>query len=311
MFSDQRRHVLSFILPVLLTFIWVVSFVGLRPDHIIGYTLAIFAYFAHSRSRKLLIDFSVYIVYWLIYDSMRVVPNYTVNIVHIKQPYMLEKTLFGIRVSHNVTLTPNEYFDRHYLPIFDLLCGICYLNWIPLPLLFSIYCYVKKRYLFFQFCFAFLFVNLLGFAIYYIYPAAPPWYVKQYGFRLIETTQGSRANLYRFDELLHIGVFNFIYEKNSNIFAAIPSLHSAYPVILLYFGRQLKNRSATIFFTLFMFGIWFSAVYTGHHYLIDVIAGMLCALVSLAIYIPIISHQTVRERLNQCHPSLDLEKGLV
>jgi len=37
-------------------------------------------------------------------------------------------------------------------------------------------------------------------------------------------------------------------------------------------------------FVVFMLGIWFAAVYSGHHYIIDVLAGILCALIGIAIF---------------------------
>jgi membrane-associated phospholipid phosphatase len=79
-------------------------------------------------------------------------------------------------------------------------------------------------------------------------------------------------------------IFASLYEKNANVFAAIPSLHSAYPVILLYYGSKLKRPRLNILFIFFMLGIWFSAVYSGHHYIIDVILGALCAVLGIAVY---------------------------
>ncbi|MNL81412.1 PAP2 superfamily protein [compost metagenome] len=33
-----------------------------------------------------------------------------------------------------------------------------------------------------------------------------------------------------------------------------------------------------------MVGIWFSAVYTSHHYVLDVLAGILCAITGIALF---------------------------
>jgi len=37
-------------------------------------------------------------------------------------------------------------------------------------------------------------------------------------------------------------------------------------------------------FALVMCGIWFSAVYTNHHYILDVIAGILCAVAGIWLF---------------------------
>ena len=110
---------------------------------------------------------------------------------------------------------------------------------------------------------AFLLVNLIGFIIYYSCPAAPPWYVSTHGFVFDPHTAGSTAGLARFDALVHVPVFRSIYTQSSNIFAAMPSLHSAYPVIVFYYGVTNKLRVMSFVFAGVMGGIWFSAVYTG------------------------------------------------
>jgi membrane-associated phospholipid phosphatase len=33
-----------------------------------------------------------------------------------------------------------------------------------------------------------------------------------------------------------------------------------------------------------MVGIWFSAVYLSHHYVVDVLAGMLCATIGITLF---------------------------
>jgi len=125
---------------------------------------------------------------------------------------------------------------------------------------------------------------MIGFVIYYIYPAAPPWYVQLHGFTFLKHTPGNTAGLGRFDAYFHAGIFKSIYAKSSNVFAAMPSLHSSYPLVVLYYG--LKNRLGliNIFFGLVMIGIWFAAVYASHHYVLDVLAGVTCATVSIVIF---------------------------
>lgn len=264
--------------------LWTFFFVGLRNDHLFILAVSLIAYFASPVSRKIYTDFSIFILYWIIYDSMRVYPNYKFNPVHIQQPYDLEKMLFAISMGGN-TITPNEYFAIYHSKFLDLLTGIFYLNWVPLPLFFAFYFYFKgHKRLTRDFLFVFVFVNIIGFIFYYIYPAAPPWYVALHGFELIPGTMGNSAGFHRFDNLVGIPVFASLYEKNANIFAAIPSLHSAYPVVLLYYGSKLKRPGLNVLFVIFMLGIWFSAVYSGHHYIIDVILGVLCAVLGIAIF---------------------------
>lgn len=136
-----------------------------------------------------------------------------------------------------------------------------------------------------HFALVFLLVNLIGFAIYYIHPAAPPWYVAKYGFDFIQGTPGDVAGLGRFDQMTGIGIFDGLYARNSNVFAAIPSLHSSY--MLIAFIYSLKARCANwtrVLFAFITIGIWFTAVYSSHHYLIDVMLGIATAIVGTLLF---------------------------
>jgi len=135
-----------------------------------------------------------------------------------------------------------------------------------------------------DFSLAFLLTNILGFALYYLYPAAPPWYVALYGFEENFSIPGNEAGLANFDRILGVSVFHGMYAKNANVFAAIPSLHAAYPLVTLYFGIKKRLRLATWLFLVILGGIWLAAVYSRHHYIIDVLLGALCAVATIVVF---------------------------
>ncbi|GHV30677.1 aureobasidin A resistance protein [Bacteroidia bacterium] len=236
-------------------------------------------------SRKLIVGLLPFVIFGISYDWMRVFPNFMVNSIDVEALYNLEKSLFGI-IDNGSLLIPSEYFALHNHPTIDFLAGIFYLGWVPIPIAFGLYLYRKKqKNLFLRFSMVFLFVNLLGFACYYVHPAAPPWYALNFGFEPVLDTPGNMAGLARFDALTGLPVFDSIYGRNANVFAALPSLHSAYLVIVLFYA--LKNKSHWAILTtivLFMFGIWATAVYTAHHYIIDVLSGILCALTGIFLF---------------------------
>jgi inositol phosphorylceramide synthase catalytic subunit len=263
---------------------------GLKTEHWAIVVLLNILFYAGKGTRNFVLGFAIFVVFAILYDVMRAFPNYLFHAVDIAPLYQFEKELFGIN-SHGTRLTPNEFFAANHCAVGDLLSGLFYINWMPVPLGFALYLFFTNRKLFLHFSLTFLFVNLIGFAMYYIHPAAPPWYVSRYGFALNFHTPGSAAGLARFDQLIHLNVFGSIYTKNSNVFAAIPSLHCAYPVIVLYYGIKAGCRRANWFFGLFMAGIWFSAVYSGHHYTIDVILGILCAAAGITIYDMVLKNQ--------------------
>jgi len=291
-----KKNMLINALLVSLFLIWTVFVIGAREDHFFLVSLYLISFYAHEKSRKFIIGFSIFIVYWMIYDAMRIVPNYEVSKVHILEPYQLEKSLFGIMVN-NVLLTPNEYFVANPKRFLDLLSGLFYINWVPIPLAFGVYLFVKDKLLFTKFSMVFLLVNLVGFVIYYIYPTAPPWYVQLYGFDLHIGVPGNRAGLARFDEMVGLPIFKNIYNKNANVLAAMPSLHASYPVVVLFYGIKRKIGWVNILFVIFMLGIWFSAVYSSHHYIIDIILGVFIALSVIGLFEKISGKPYINNRI--------------
>ncbi|MFN0290778.1 phosphatase PAP2 family protein [Pedobacter helvus] len=264
--------------------------VGYKTDQLVLIGIFNVLYYASAITRKFIIGFSIFIVYWIIYDYMKAFPNYNYNPVHIADLYNFEKSVFGIAQGEKI-LTPNEFWLTHTNSFLDVLTGFFYLMWVPVPLAFAAFLFfANERRSFLHFLLTFVWVNLLGFVVYYLYPAAPPWYVQQHGFEFIAGTPGNTAGLIRFDNFFGIELFKSIYSKGSNVFAAMPSLHSAYPLIVVYYGAKGKFRKANIFFITVMVGIWFAAVYTSHHYLADVLAGITTATIG------IISFNWLKER---------------
>ncbi|MGY4538327.1 hypothetical protein ACVW0P_002747 [Mucilaginibacter sp. UYNi724] len=257
--------------------------VGFKTDQLILLGLFNSLFYASVVTRKFILGFTIFIVYWVIFDYMKAFPNYNYNDVAVGGLYRAEKDLFGIAY-HGTVLTPNEYLRLQGTNVLDTMAGLFYLCWIPVPLAFAAYLFFKNKRQFLYFSLTFVLVNMLGFVVYYIYPAAPPWYIQFHGFNFHPLTQGNTAGLARFDKLYNVNLFKSIYAKGSNVFAAMPSLHSSYPVIVLYYG--IKNRLGLInwFFGVVMIGIWFTAVYASHHYVLDVLAGITCASLGILIF---------------------------
>jgi hypothetical protein len=265
---------------------WVL--VGFKVDQVVLIAIFCSLFFLSSITRKFITGFAIFIVYWIIFDYMKAFPNYNYNAVHIADLYNLEKRIFGINF-HGKLLTPNEYWRANGNTFLDVIAGIFYLCWIPVPLAFAAFLFFWNRKQFLYFSLTFVLVNLIGFVIYYLYPAAPPWYVQYNGFIFHARTPGNTAGLVKFDTYFHAPIFKSIYAKGSNVFAAMPSLHSSYPVIVLYYGIKNRLGLINVFFAVVMFGIWCTAIYASHHYTIDVLAGIVCAISGIIIFNVIIS----------------------
>lgn len=279
------KESVSVVVVSLLFLLLTAVFVGLRPEHFLMVGLFLLLFFAGRPTRKLAVALLPFIVFAISYDWMRVYPNYQVNPIDVRGLYEAEKSLFGI-TSGGEVLIPCEYFARHHCTFADFLAGLFYLCWVPVPIAFGIWLYLKgERRLYLRFSIVFLLVNLIGFVGYYIHPAAPPWYAMNYGFDPVLDTPGNVAGLGRFDELLGCSVFHSIYGRNANVFAAVPSLHAAYMVVALAYALIGRCRWWLVgLFAFIMVGIWWTAVYSGHHYLIDVTLGIACALLGILLF---------------------------
>lgn len=260
------------------------------------YLIAIFALLmVWQKTRKFAIYFLPWLIFAVTYDSMRFYPNYMVGEIDVRDLYEAEKSLFGIAAQtpdelmavadHSHMMIPGEYFRVNHHALADLLAGFFYLCWVPVPVGFALYLFFKKEYRWFvRFSWTFLAVNLIGFVGYYIHPASPPWYVMEYGFTPILGTPGNVAGLARFDALVGIPVFHSIYCHNANVFAAVPSLHAAYMLITTIYAAMSHRRwFVTTAFACICMGIWWTAVYSGHHYIIDVLLGILTALLGIVL----------------------------
>jgi inositol phosphorylceramide synthase catalytic subunit len=279
----NRKIVFQWLFISLIYFIWFGLLVGLRTEHTVLWCFSTTLWFINSSTRNFLLHLAAWLCYWMLYDSLRIAPNYTVSKVHIQDLYELDKNLFGI-YSNEIKISLNEWCTLHKTPILDVIAAIFYISWVPLPILFSIVLYFTNRPLYHRFTWGFLTVNIIGFVIYYIFPAAPPWYVAEHGFDFNINVPRSAAGLNRVDQLFEIELFKKIYTRNSNIFAAMPSLHSAYPLITLFYAVISKQKWAITLFSITSIGIWFSAIYTNHHYILDVAAGIGVAIMGYFVF---------------------------
>jgi len=167
-----------------------------------------------------------------------------------------------------------------------------------MPLAFALILYLRKdRRNFINFTFVFVLSNLLGFMSYYLYPAAPPWYVDLIGYEFFPDTACAVGRLGSFDNLIGFPIFKNIYQNNTVVFAAVPSMHAANPLTCLLVGFSLKKHWLTSLFFLVTCGMWFGAVYSNHHYLIDVFAGAGVALVAYAIVFGVLRRTAVGKYL--------------
>jgi inositol phosphorylceramide synthase catalytic subunit len=265
---------------------------GLRIDHVVIGLLGLLDLY-NEKTRLFLRQFLPFIATGAIYDSMRYFYWPAIaGRVHVAGPYQLERTWFGIDGQ-----TPNEWFLAHHWPALDLACGFAYLVFVGEYLAVALLLFFRRRSdVLRTFALAFLVVNLLGFATYFIFPVAPPWYVTEYGLgpaRLDVHPAAAAAS--RFDLLLGTHFFDGIYGRGIDVYGAYPSLHVAYPLLVVWATfRTAELRWARVPAIGFFLLMCLSAVYLQHHYVVDVLLGVSYASATLALLggVPAAAHRS-------------------
>lgn len=118
--------------------------IGLRTEHLLMTGLFLILFFAGKTTRKLAVALLPFIIFGISYDWMRVYPNYEVNPIDVQGLYEAEKSLFGISID-GTKLIPCEYFAQNHCTVGDFFAGIFYLCWVPVPIAFGLWLYLKRR----------------------------------------------------------------------------------------------------------------------------------------------------------------------
>jgi membrane-associated phospholipid phosphatase len=244
---------------------------GLRTDHVVIGLLCLLDYF-NQKTRLFLKYFFAFILTGVVYDFMRYFYWQTLSheYINVKEPYFRDLSWFGIQ-----GLTPNEFFQKHQWKGLDILCGAAYLTFVFEYLGLGFYLFWKNHLrLLWAFGWCFLTVNVLGYCCYFIYPAAPPWYIIKYGFNARLDVRPESGAAIRFDQILGTHFFDQMYGRGVDVYGAYPSLHVAYPFLVCWIVFTLPDlKWARIPAVLFYFLMCFSAVYLQHHYVVDILLG--------------------------------------
>ena len=176
-----------------------------------------------------------------------------INVIDFEQRtfhHLFELTAQRVADSSHVLLTAAAW--TYWNSEFTVLC---------ITLLFM---YLRRHERFAQFRNTILLANLLGLIGYALTPTAPPWMFSYYGF---------------VDGVNHsTGLVNAM----ANPYAAMPSLHAADALIVgIFLFRACRHRWAKALWALWPAWVWFCVMATANHYLVDVLAGILVALIAL------------------------------
>lgn len=126
-----------------------------------------------------------------------------------------------------------------------------------------LFIYLRRHEWFSRFRNTVLLANVIGLLGYVVMPTAPPWMYPGL------FTDGVNHST---------GLVNAM----ANPYAAMPSLHAADALIVgIFLFRACRHRWAKALWALWPAWVWFCVMATANHYLVDVLAGILVALIAL------------------------------
>jgi hypothetical protein len=249
---------------------------GWRGDHLSLAAAALGVYYAGPRLRAVGRFFLPLLIMIVVYDAQRYWVTAGRGPIRVAEPRAWELAWFGLNDGGRL-VTPAEWWQTRTHGTLDLACGAAYLLFVPGFLAAAAWWrFGEKRPAAQTVMNAMLALNLAGYAIYLLYPAAPPWYFDRYGpGPAVLTAAPEAAGALRFDALLGVTWFAEYYGRNANVFGAIPSLHVGQTFLAVLFAWHFRSlRGLTTGFWLLM---TFASAYLNHHYLVDGVAGMALA----------------------------------
>lgn len=173
---------------------------------------------------------------------------------------------------------PHKLLSQFANPLFDILAAIPYLVHFPLPFIFAFYLLItpRKQIFIYQYFWFAGWVNLIAVIFQIFFPTAPPWYVDSAVFdehHNLVYTSPVEGGFSRLDSIFGITLFHGLYSQSPLPFGAFPSLHCAWPSVILFSHPWGGWRIGVLHVT----WISLSAMYITHHYLIDVLGGIVLA----------------------------------
>lgn len=230
------------------------------PDFLV---LCLFIYAAHmKRAHRFIKDWVPFITLFLAYETMRGIVYHIAGIVHVTELIEAELYLFGT--------IPTKVLQQFYRnPILDWTGAFFYSLHFIVPIVFGFVLWNRSPKNYRKYTVALLITSYSALITFLAYPSAAPWF-------------GINAEriLFQIDGVIGVPLYATIYAFiEPNPFAAIPSLHAAYPWIVSLYAIKIKRIKA-LPILIFPLGVWFSAVYLGEHYIIDLLAGVAYATVA-------------------------------
>lgn len=222
--------------------------------------LCLVAYAGYNKwTRRFVRDWAPFVTLFLAYAALNGLVGSMSRFVHVEEPINADLALFGTIP----TLVLQQFYRT---PVLDYLGALFYSLHFIAPTVFAFILWKFRSKEYWKYTLAFAVCTYSALLTFLFYPVAPPWFG-------VDATR----ILFQVDKNLGVPVYHTIFDYiQPNLYAAFPSLHAAYPWLISLFALKIGKKKA-LPILVFPVLVWFSAVYLGEHYVVDIIGGVVYA----------------------------------
>jgi membrane-associated phospholipid phosphatase len=264
----------------------------LTPERFLLAPLA--AAFVLGRTRRYVRDFLPFLLLIFLYEELRGVAHLLRPHPYYRPQIRIEEALFN---GHLPSVELQHLLWTGHLRLFDhVIIVFSSIHFIVPPAL-AFFFWLKDAAFFRRFIRTYLALSFAGALTFLLFPAAPPWAASRAGVirpvALISTDGAGGHGSGGTGLLLH------------NPYAAIPSLHAGYAMLVFLFVAAYVRPSRlrwpiTLVASLYPIAMGFCVVYTGNHYVVDLLFGFAFA-IGAFVGVPALAHRralpSIRPRL--------------
>lgn len=227
------------------------------------------------RAVQVVIDWLPFTAVLLFYDHTRSVVDSLGVGLHEGDVLGSEKWLFG---GTEPTLWLQQHlYDAAHIHWYDAVVTLVYTShFLATPVLAAVL-WLRDRALWLRYISRVIVLAVAGLVTYCVFPEAPPWMAAQDGLTAPVARLSARGWVWLHMESLDDVIARAQY-KGANPIAAMPSLHLAFAVLVaITIGGMITSRWRLLL-ALYPIAMGFTLVYTGEHYVLDLIVGAAYAL---------------------------------
>ena len=243
----------------------------------LGLGMAAFSVSAWRSWGGMLLEWLPFFGLLVAYDYLRGAVSVAPGQAHVLPQIDADKALFGGTV-------PTVWLQHHlwtpgHVHWYDIAVWVVYMThffavWVVAALLWRV-----SRQRFRRYALVTVTLTVAAFLTYWLYPAQPPWIAGGHDglpsvARIPPEVWGQ----------LGVPTIQSAYENGSlvNTVAAMPSLHAAYPLMLMLFFWSAGIR-VRILLGVYTLAMAFALVYGGEHFVVDILVGWAMALAAYAL----------------------------